>query len=276
MCTVSWHHTGEGYELLSNRDERHTRKPALAPSIQERRGVRFITPIDGDHGGSWIAVNEFGLTFCLLNRYACSLCQDSRPATSRGLLLMEVVDCGSLDEASDRIGRLKLESFKPFDLAILESGRPCLLTHWTGRDLHIEWDGEYAMPLVSSSFDQAGATTHRRRLFHKLADRRKITSALLREFHSSHSPVAGAYSPCMHREDASTVSFSRVRLARNRIEFCYFANSPCLRHASKPQVACLPFVRPGFSRDIATPSGKPAPSRLNHKRSAPGGNQLVI
>jgi hypothetical protein len=66
MCTVSWVHQKDGYQLLSNRDEKHTRKPALAPSLRQQRQVRFLAPIDGDQGGSWIGVNQFGLSLCLL------------------------------------------------------------------------------------------------------------------------------------------------------------------------------------------------------------------
>jgi len=241
MCTVSWRHTRGGYELLSNRDERHTRKTAVSPFIQEERGVYFIAPIDGDHGGSWIAVNQFGLTFCLLNRYGCDLCHTSRPSISRGLVLMEMVDCRSVDEAGGRMTYLKLELFQPFDLVILEPMRPCLLLHWTGRDLLIEQDGEYAMPLVSSSFDQTGVAAHRRQLFNKLATKEgEINSALLHAFHSSHSPIASAYSPCMHREEASTVSFSRVRVTGDRVEFFYLPKALCFGPGMTSEIVCWP------------------------------------
>ena len=52
MCTVSWLHTPNGYQLLCNRDERHTRKPGLGPMIRNPAGVRVIAPVDGDLGGS--------------------------------------------------------------------------------------------------------------------------------------------------------------------------------------------------------------------------------
>src|SRR5262245_53213242 len=244
MCTVSWLHTDEGYELLCNRDERHTRKPARAPRIGERRGVRFVAPIDGDYGGSWIAVNEFGLTFCLLNRYPPGRYQTLRSATSRGLLLLGMVDNSSLEETIRRVTQFKLESFQPFDLAVLQPNKSCLLVQWTGLDLMTEPDGENEMPLLSSSFDQTGVTNHRRRVFQNLLTRnRKLTSAVLDEFHRNHQPVASAYSPCMHREDASTVSFSRVRVTSDRIEFHYFANPPCLCQALSPQVTQLPLAR---------------------------------
>jgi len=228
MCTVSWRHSNDGYELLCNRDERHTRNPAMSPFIQERCGVRFIAPLDGDHYGSWIAVNQFGLTFCLLNRYGWGPDIPVLQATSRGLLLMEMVDCSSVAEARHRITGLELERFRPFDLALLEPQRPCSLVHWTGRDCRVEQDGEYAKPLVSSSFDQTGVATHRRRLFSELLEQRnEINSALLHEFHASHLPLPSAYSPCMHREEASTVSFSRVQVAGDRIEFSYLPHPPC-------------------------------------------------
>lgn len=51
--------------------------------------MRFIAPEDGDHGGTWIAVNQFSLSVCLLNRY-----QDSNAArmnhTSHALLLLDL------------------------------------------------------------------------------------------------------------------------------------------------------------------------------------------
>ena len=244
MCTVSWRHADEGYELLCNRDELHTRKPARPPSIKIRSGVQFVAPIDGDHGGSWIAVNEFGLTFCLLNRFPPRCYQPSRPGTSRGHLVLELVHSSSLDAAHRRLNQLRLESFQPFDLAILQSHKPCLLVHWTGLDLMIEQDGENAMPLLSSSFDQAGVAKHRRRVFHNLLTHEgKITSALLDEFHRSHAPAASAYSPCMHRQDARTVSFSRVRVSRECLEFYYLGASPCACQASPPHIVRLPLVQ---------------------------------
>jgi hypothetical protein len=68
MCTVSWIHQGSGYQLLCNRDEKRTRRPASAPQLLTRNNVRFVAPIDGDSGGTWVAVNEFGLSLVLLNR----------------------------------------------------------------------------------------------------------------------------------------------------------------------------------------------------------------
>src|SRR5262245_36927927 len=118
VCTVSWLYTREGYHLFCNRDERHTRKPAHPPRVQRRQGVRFIAPVDPDFGGTWIAVNQFGLAICLLNGdHSPNGCgQEKTQFRSRGLLPMDLADCRSLVEVKSRIALLALEDFRPFRL----------------------------------------------------------------------------------------------------------------------------------------------------------------
>ena len=67
MCTVTWCSEGTGYALLFNRDEARTRSPAFPPEHRLRRGVRLISPLDPDAGGTWLGVNEFGVSVGLLN-----------------------------------------------------------------------------------------------------------------------------------------------------------------------------------------------------------------
>jgi hypothetical protein len=228
VCTVSWFHQADGYQLFGNRDERRTRQPALAPRIRARRGVRFIAPVDGDGGGSWIGVNHFGLALCLLNRYDDGAGEDEQEYTSRGLLLMELMDCRSRDEAQRRIAEAELARFRPFTLAALEAGQPARLIEWTGRERLIASDGEARMPLISSSFRTAEVTTFRREHFAQLrAAAGEINTELLRAFHGSHAPQPGAYSPCMHRADAQTVSFSQITVAGRTIEFRYRPQALC-------------------------------------------------
>jgi len=232
VCTVSWLHSSDGYHLLCNRDERRARKPAFPPFVQHRRGVRCISPKDGDRGGSWITVNEFGLSFCLLNRYGCGTCRGKTKADydyrSRGLLLMDLVECQSLAEVETTINGFDLGEFQPFTIVVLAPAQPALLCHWTGREILLECDGDNAMPLTSSSLDETGVDACRRRLFETLlTERGHLDVQLLSEFHRSHLPVSSAYSPCMHREDASTVSFSWVTVASDGIKFSYLPGAPC-------------------------------------------------
>jgi hypothetical protein len=208
---------------MCNRDERLTRKRALSPSVRESRKVRFISPSDGDHGGSWIGVNDCGVALCLLNRYQDQKSDPASSFTSRGLLVAELLDSSSQTQAQSRIIGRDLAQFQPFTLAVLEAGKDCLLIEWNGRNLFAR-NGEEAMPLVSSSIDQEGATRARQRLFEEIE---VIDASSLLAFHRSHAPARGPHSPCMHREDARTVSFSRIEVAARSISFFYLANSPC-------------------------------------------------
>ncbi|MFY9608810.1 MAG: NRDE family protein [Blastocatellia bacterium] len=227
MCTVSWIHQDDGYHLLCNRDERHTRKPALPPRVHEHSDVRFIAPIDGDHGGSWIGVNQFGLSLCLLNRYKDGEQSATGSKKSRGLLLAGLMDAPSRAEVHNSMLETDLSRFQPFTLVALEPQKKALLVHWTGRECVSDLDGEGAMPLTSSSYDPVGAGESRQHCFERLVSGPGKTAELLFRFHASHEPVRGPYSTCMHRDDARTVSFSWIRVAAGKIEFCYHPVSPC-------------------------------------------------
>ncbi len=262
MCTVSWLHTPSGFQLLCNRDERHTRKPAFVPVIHEPAGVRYIAPVDGDHGGAWIAVNEFGVAFSLVNRYRCCQCNgEKKPKPpSRGLLLTSLAESRSLEEAQSRFDGLDLAAYPPFTVVVLATSKPSVLLHWTGRDSLIECNGESALPLISSSFDSRGVEVYRKRLFQTLAaERRCVDLKLLMDFHASHSPTPSAYSPCMHRDNASTVSFSRITVADGAIEFRYFPAAPC----SRKDPAW--FHEKAFNLGAAVHSGDAAPYAGNRR-----------
>ncbi len=90
MCTVSWVHEDRGYQLFSNRDEKLTRGVANDPQLLCRDGVRFLAPIDGDFGGTWIAANEFGVSVCLLNGAAKSHRAGDSHHRSRGQIVLDL------------------------------------------------------------------------------------------------------------------------------------------------------------------------------------------
>jgi hypothetical protein len=48
MCTVSWVHGDGGFDLLCNRDEKHTRARAAGPAWYSRGGVQYLAPVDGE------------------------------------------------------------------------------------------------------------------------------------------------------------------------------------------------------------------------------------
>ncbi len=225
MCTVSWLHHEDGYQLLCNRDELLTRREALPPRLETIGGVQVIAPRDGDAGGSWISVNETAVALCLLNgngRVAHA------PLKSRGSLLMSVATSASAREACDRVRECDLSEFAPFTLVALEPGTPAAIVEWNGETRTLLERGDAVMPLTSSSVNAPRARAKRLERFEQLArDRRQMDFDVLSAFHRDHGGRASADSPCMHREDARTVSFSHVTVDREGIRFQYAPGPPC-------------------------------------------------
>jgi hypothetical protein len=230
VCTVSWVHQPGGYHLLCNRDEKRTRGAAFAPQVLERGGVRYIAPIDSECGGTWLSANEFGLSVCLLNGAA-----DAEPwglRRSRGLLLRELSWAPSADECVLSLRHLDLGPYAPFSIVILEPGRSAILAQWKCGELTVDPAGDNHMPLTSSSYDAVGVRHARLNEFaRRVAMQGSFDSALLYWFHSSHGTAPDAYSTCMHREDAETVSFTWVVVSRQAVRFLYSPGAPC---QSKP------------------------------------------
>jgi hypothetical protein len=235
MCTVSWAQQPGGYHLLCNRDEKRTRAAALAPRVVEVGGVRYIAPIDPDGRGTWLAVNEYGVSVCLLNGQ--SGVESAGPRRSRGLLMRELAWAPSAGECALWTRHLDLRPFSPFSLLILEPRRSAIVAQWDGRELLVDPAGDARMPLTSSSYDAEGVRRSRVMDFARRVDpARPVDPALLYWFHASHGTTPDAYSTCMHREDAETVSFSWVVVTRDAIRFLYSPGAPCQAMPSEQQI----------------------------------------
>ena len=231
MCTVSWVHQPDGYHLLCNRDEKRTRGAAFAPRVVMRGGVRYIAPVDSDGGGTWLSANEFGLSLCLLNGSA-GLPASGVPR-SRGLLVRELAWAPCAGDCALWLRQLDLRSYAPFSLLMLEP-RQSALAQWDGVELTIDPDADRHMPLTSSSYDAEGVRRSRLNEFaRRVGTARSFDPALLYWFHSSHGSALDAYSTCMHRADAETVSFSWVIVSRDSIRFLYSPGAPCQSAASE-------------------------------------------
>jgi Transport and Golgi organisation 2 len=244
MCTATWVRDEEGYQLFFNRDEKLTRKRETAPQVLDRSGVRFIAPADGDFGGTWLAVNEFGVSVSLLN--GANLTQSIVPSNgqrSRGFVIPEIIAGQSSAAIRAHIRKLDLSRFSAFTMVILDFEATTML-EWNGAAL--TWSfGNRHRPLTSSSFDTEAVQQERRKNFNRLrCAAGPINAELLYAFHSSHNPARGPYSVCMHRDDAETVSFTSIRVTRSRASVLYHPGAPC-RMAGDTWVTQLQLTRRG-------------------------------
>jgi hypothetical protein len=236
---MSWFSTANGYEVFFNRDERRSRKSALRPGVQLRGDTRFIAPLDGNFGGSWLAVNEHGLTLAIENGYTDLDDLAHEPAegfTSRGLLLTSLTDCRTSASVLRRVEGHDLHRYRSFLLTVFDHDGTGLLARWFRGLLSVDRGLEHLAPIISSSFETDEVHRSRRDLFHRM---RNETDAGLAElhlaYHESHLPRKGPYSTCMHRPDARTVSFSRIQVDEREACFHYAPHSPCRgRPSGKP------------------------------------------
>jgi len=227
VCTLTWARTPTGYELFFNRDELKTRRPALPPCERETGGVRWLAAIDADAGGTWLGVNQYGLSIGLLNGWrGRDLARAD--AVSRGLLVTSLLDAAGTDEVERRLRARALDVFRSFALIALEPSRDLLRATWDGERLELERLADGRQPISSSSRDPEGAERNRRAVWSRLAGAGRLPgSAELAAFHASHEPEPGAWSPCMHREDAETVSFTRISVDGDGIALAYRAGATC-------------------------------------------------
>jgi hypothetical protein len=205
MCTLTWcKAVGEagGYDLFFNRDERHTRAAERAPVAgRTKKGVDYVAPADG---GTWLVLNEHGLTVCLLNYYPRGVVETG--AQSRGRLPLL---CASGERAADvtaAMHAVELRQFAPFHLVAVDASGSSVWLRWDGRAMHEADAPEF---LTSSSFEPERVQVARAARWAAWGER---TPEGLAAFQRQHDPKAGAESVLMRRADACTRSVCAVRV----------------------------------------------------------------
>jgi hypothetical protein len=226
MCTLSWIRHDQGFAVLFNRDERRTRSPGLPPEEQMRNGVRFLAPIDPEGGGSWAAVNDHRVALCMLNRYDKAHAPIAGQV-SRGQLLLGLAHASSQAEVWQAVKSAGLLQYAPFQLAVFEPGLPALILTWDGSGLSDRIEGQSGLLATSSSLVPEEAEESRRQLFDAALRSGMADEATFDRLHRSHLPQPGALSVCMHRDDAVTVSLTRIVVDRSIVRLGYVAGSPC-------------------------------------------------
>ena len=235
MCTVAFVPLeGGGYLLGHNRDERPVRVPGEPPRLMADAACRALAPRDPEAGGTWIAVNEAGITVCVLN--AADRSPDRLPAVprSRGLVVQDLACAASLEKTRAHLSRAQdlLARTRAFHVVAVEPGWHAGGTARVGR---FRWDGidgswetaDAPAIFVSSllypiEVEQERTARWRARLGQGPLDREALAAFL-----SGHEPERGPLSVCMHREDAGTVSRTLVEVTRHAAVMRYRPGPPC-------------------------------------------------
>ena len=255
MCTLTWTNRlpgqepsdevdGPGYALWFNRDELLTRGPEIPPRIQTSpEGMRYIAPEDSEAGGTWIAVNEHGLTVALLNGYIVSRGPALERYESRGTLVRLLATLERPLEYLAMLSPRELALYRPAVVVLKAPGEPALVARWDGLTVAIDVSGERQLPLTSSSFEQDEVQLSRRALYASLVlgdDESQRAAApdpeRLAAFQSHVDPEHGptAFTPTMLRSDAGTRSQCHITVTETNVHFEYRPGPP---HATEVSVA---------------------------------------
>jgi hypothetical protein len=247
MCTLTVVPLPGGrVRLAFNRDEQRTRPPGRPPA-RRRFGIReAVLPTDPVSGGTWLAVNDAGLTLAVLNANPPDTVRDVPPRRSRGEIIPALLVCATPAAALGDLERaVCYPDFAPFRLVLVGDGLVA----------DVRWDGRQPMvmnrlaggaPLL---FTSSGLGDHlvegvRRELFDDLfAGPADGWEAAQDAFHRHRWPDRPHLSVNMERADARTVSHAVVELGPAAAMFAYHPDAP--DRPVEPEFVHLPLANAG-------------------------------
>jgi transport and Golgi organization protein 2 len=239
MCTVSFLPKPQGFYLAMNRDEKLDRFTALPPKIVDLAGRRAIFPREPT-GGTWISANNAGVCLALINWHRIER-EPKHDVVSRGQIVRELAGKSSTDAIAKGVMKLPLRKLRPFRLiAIVPSERLVIEWRWNLEGLTMrnhDWQRQH---WFSSGLDEPRAERERQRVCDAAHNQQSAGNLRwLRQLHRSHAPRRGPFSICMHRPDATTVSYTEVAVSKRRATMRYKPGPCCSNGASVTRTISL-------------------------------------
>lgn len=244
MCTVSFLPKPQGFYLAMNRDEKRDRLAPLAPAVFRSDRRRAVFPRE-PAGGTWISVNDVGVSLALINWHRIER-EPRNNGLSRGLVVRELAGKSTANEIAAALRKLPLRKLRPFRLiAILPREKRITEWRWNLKQLVAHKHSWQRNHWFSSGFDEAKAEHERMKVCAAVAggadpgressmffNRVGVNAAgyslsSLRRLHRSHLPKRGPFSICMHRPDAMTISYTEVAVSKQRATMRYKSAPPC-------------------------------------------------
>jgi hypothetical protein len=148
---------------------------------------------------------------------------------SRGELIPELIFQGGLRSAETALHRRSLGGLLPFRLVGIDPQEETVREwRWNGESLvrlGYPWNQRH---WFSSSLSDSAADEQRGATCAAAYDSAKADDPdWLLDLHRSHRPAPGAYSLCVHRPDAATVSYTEVVYGSHHISMRYIDGFPC-------------------------------------------------
>ena len=235
MCTVSFIARKHGYALAMNRDEKLTRVVGLPPSKKIYHGRVVLSPSEPG-GGTWISLNDAGVTFALINWYAITARVKANPV-SRGDVVNAVCATTSPQAAAQILKALPLARMNSFRLiGVFPATQEIFQWQWDLKKFVCKKHRWQTQQWISSGFDEPTAQRIRSETFRRALKQKSVgTLDWLRRLQRSHAPEPGPFATCMHRADAATVSYSEVAVSLHRAAMRHVVGAPCQGSVGRAQ-----------------------------------------
>lgn len=236
MCTVSYIPLPDGgYILTTNRDESPTRAAVQFPCFHQVYGKEIIYPRDGNAGGSWVGATDFGITGVIMNGAHAPHVRKPPYRLSRGLVLLEALEC---IRPVEFVRNYDFSGIEPFTMLLIYDDKDRNI-------LEFRWDGESGWhrnhhpgaPHIWASnmlYDE-NALELRKAWFSQWMDSRpKLTQDTIIDFHLN----AGSEDPHtamrMNRDNrVATIGVTSIQMGPNTSNMQYLD----LRKNSKAEIA---------------------------------------
>lgn len=224
MCTVTYLPFGPDHFILtSNRDETTLRKPADFPYSKSFHDKNIVYPKDGAAGGTWVAASDTNVVMCLLNGAFEKHKHEPPYRMSRGLMLMEAIECIRPEEF---IKNFDFQGIEPFTLLMIykEGVRKFIEFRWDGANKYITMKDTYKPYIWSSSTLYTKEVQEKREaLFQEWLKKNPSPDVFaIRDFHTQKDPKDPANSFLMKRDKGlQTVSTTSIELKANKVSMVY-------------------------------------------------------
>lgn len=222
MCTVSaaFAPDASALRIVINRDERRLRMTARPPGRFEACGVPAIWPVDQEGGGTWAAVNGYGVAFALLNtsRPLTTACAAEGSMMSRGAVIPHLAAAATIEDVERRfVAGPARWPCRPFKLLVATLEQVIVL----GADGVSDADAPFV--LGTSSLGDALVERPRRDLFNQLLQTSSTAWQAQDRLHRHAWPDRRHLSVLMSRPDACTVSRTEIVITEHAGEMRYAA-----------------------------------------------------
>ena len=220
MCTVSFIHIGSKFYITSNRDEKLSRKTAIAPVIYEYEGTKILFPRDADAGGTWIAAKATGDVAVVLNGAFINHLSTPPYRRSRGLILLDMF---AKEKPSAAFTKINLDEIEPFTIILFEN-RTLFEFRWDGNERfgkQLSIDQNY---IWSSSTLYDGLTVKKREKWFKDFVRLHVlpSQKTIMDFHRFTGDGDLSNDLLMSREGLhSTVSITSIEVSGSKTKMQY-------------------------------------------------------